>query len=433
VVEAVAERQPYAMPGAEINDLSQLNAGFQVLAGGESQRLCLARDDTRTVGSVVERYAAVPSLADPRALLPLEATPSALRAVLSQHIAGAASPLARGAARLLYLASHIGLARPLLRHRVSLIAPDHNFTEAPLHMFLSDILARRDFVTGLRLAPGRPNSKPVVQVVAHDGSILAYAKFGWEPLTCRLIRHEAAMLQELAPRIRGSALQVPKVIYNGKWQDLEALILAPLDSMGRTPHRASNVPVAASLALAEVRGQTIERLGRSAFWQRLRTRIEQLGTFLPEQNRRLVFQARDQVEGRWGDTLLPTGQSHGDWIPPNMVIRSDGTYSVWDWERSATDTPLGIDTMQFLVFLALKQRRSSWEAGGRFAQMARTALIRQRLDPNHSALLAILSLLQTLLWYAEAREAGRETDKAGREERDAGRFAHTLAVMLEQR
>jgi hypothetical protein len=112
---------------------------------------------------------------------------------------------------------------------------------------------------------------------------------------------------------------------------------------------------------------------------------------------------------------------------------SDGTYNVWDWERSATDTPFGIDTMQFLVFLALRQRRSSWKWGGHFAQMARTALTRQGLDPSHSALLAILSLLQTLLWYAEAREAGREVDEAGREERDAGRFAHALATMLEQR
>ena len=429
----VAERKPYVTPSAGLDELSQLRAAFQVLAGGESQRLRLARDDLHTMGSVVERYAAVPSLADPRALLPLEATPSALRAVLGQHIAGAANPLARGAARLLYLASHLGLARPLLRHRVSLMAPGHNFTGSPLRAFLSEILGRHDFVTGLRLAPGRPNSKPVVQVVAQDGSVLAYAKFGWETLTCRLIRHEAAMLRELAPRTGGSALQVPKVIHNGEWQGLETLILAPLDGRGRTPHRAANVPVAASLVLADVCGQTIERLGHSAFWRRIRTRIEQLAPFLPDQSRQLVLQARDLVEDCWGETLLPTGQSHGDWIPPNMVIRSDGTYNVWDWERSATDTPLGIDTMQFLVFLALRQRRSSWESGGHFAQMARAALTRLGLDPSHSALLAILSLLQTLLWYAEAREAGREADEAGREERDAGRFAHTLAAMLEQR
>jgi hypothetical protein len=420
------------IPNTGPDELSQLRAAFHVLAGGEHLRLRLTPYDSHSTGSVVERYAAVPSFADPRALLPLDAAPSALRAVLRQHIAGAASPLARGAARLLYIGSHIGLLRPLLRHRILLIAPGHDLTQTPLHAFFSDILARHDFVTSLRLAPGRPNSKPVVQVVAHDGSILAYAKFGWEALTCRLIQHEAAMLRDLAPRTRGSALQVPRVIYNGKWQGHEALILAPLDARGRTPHRAVNVPVAAALVLAEVRGQTIERLGYSAFWQRTRTRIEQLVPFLSEQNRQLVLRARDLVEGCWGETLLPTGQSHGDWIPPNMVIRSDGTYNIWDWERSATDTPLGVDTMQFLIFLALRQRRPSWEPTGRFAHTARTALTRLGLNPSHFTLLTILSLLQTLLWYAEAREAGREADEAGREERDAGRFAHALSAILER-
>ena len=412
------------IPGSELDEMRQLRAALQVLAGGESQRIRLARDSRHVVGTILGRYAAVPSLADPRALLPLDAPPAALRAVLGQYAAGAASPLARTAAKWLGLASWLGLARPLLRHRVSTVAVGHDYLRSPLHTYLGDLLHRLDFVTSFRLAPGRPNGKPVVQVVAHDGTVLAYAKFGWEELTSRLIRHEAAVLGEMARLTRGSVLRVPEVLHAGEWQGLETLILAPLKGTGRTPHSFADFPVAASRTLAAVCPHAIERLTDSSFWRRSRARVQQLGPFLSPQSHALVRRARDAVEAHWSDTKVQTGRCHGDWIPPNMLLRTDGVYNVWDWERSASDTPFGIDAIQFVVFLTLLQRRPSLTSGGHAERIGRKVLAELDLDPDHFTMLAVLTLLQTLLWYAEARQAGREGE-------EDSRFPQALTAILD--
>jgi hypothetical protein len=324
------------------------------------------------------------------------------------------------------LASGLGLARPLLQGRLSVVTPRDDLHETPLHEFLSAVLGKRDFVTSLRLAPRRPNGKPVVQVVAPDGHTLAYAKFGWERLTRQLIRHEATMLSELAPLIRDTALHVPRIIYAGDWYGLETLVLAPLEGTGRTPRSPADVPAAALVALAGIRPQVVERLGDSAFWRRTVSRVTQLAPHLRQSASQVILEARRAIETRWGDIELPMGQIHGDWIPPNMSIRPDGTLNVWDWERSVNNVPLGIDAVQFTLYLELRRHLPYRTLVKRVRRCGETALARQGLDPAKLMLLVILNLLETVLWFAEAKEAGREED-------EDSRFSRALAAVLDQR
>jgi hypothetical protein len=403
-----------------------LHAALRVLAGGDIKRLRLVREVGATTGRVIERYAAVPSLADPRALLPLDAAPAVLRAALGQHVAGAASPVARTAARLLRLASSLGLARLLLQERLSVVAPGDDLVETPLHDFLSEVLGQDEFVTSLRLAPRRPNGKPVVQVLARNGRVLAYAKFGWEKLTRRLICHEGSVLAELASLPRESVLQVPRIMYSGEWHNLETLVLVPLEGTGRTPRSPANVPVAASVALADVRPRVVERLGDSTFWWRTLSRIGKLAPLLSEGARHSIQEARHAIETRWGDVELPTGQIHGDWIPPNMLLKPDGKFNVWDWERSVSDAPLGIDPVQFILYLELQRRKPYRSLYSRVKRYGDEALVRHGLDPANLKLLVTLSLLETILWFGEARQAGRD-------EQEDSRFALALAAVLDQR
>jgi hypothetical protein len=402
-----------------------LRSAVRVLAGGDGHQLSLAHGCRAAPGRMIERYAAVPSLVDPRALLPLDASPPALRAALRQHATGAGSRMARTAARMLYLASYVGLARPLLYSRVSVVTTSGELAELPMRGFLRKVLGREDFVTSLRLGPGRPNSKPVVQVVAPDGTVLAYAKFGWEDLTRRLLRREATVLRELALVTCGTALQIPRVLHAGEWHGFETLVLAPLEGTGRTPRSHAEVPVAASTALAGACPRSIERLRDSAFWGRTISRISQVVPLLPEGTRGLILRARRKVEASWGDVRLPMGRVHGDWIPPNMLVRHDGILNVWDWEWSVGDVPLGIDTVQFIVYIALRRRMPYRDLLGRLKRHGREALTRQCLDPENLTLLTILSLLETVLWFAEARLAGRE-------ETEDPRFTRALGIVLDQ-
>ena len=408
---------------ARPDDLIHLRSALHVLAGGDAQRLTLARRFHEAPGRVIEQYAAVPSVADPRVLLPLNAAAPALRAALGQHAAGAANAMARAAARLLGLASRIGLARPLLYDRVSVVCTD-DLKETPLHAFFGEVLGRKDFVTSLRLAPRRPNGKPVIQVLARDGSVLAYGKFGWDPLTCRLVRLEAAVLNELASLTRDTVLQLPRVLHAGSWQGLETLVLAPLEGVGTTPRSPAAVPVATSVALAGLRPR-VERLDDSTFWRRTKSRIAQVAPVLSDFARSVILKTGRAIEDRWGDLKLPVGQVHGDWIPPNMLIRRDGKFNVWDWERSVSDGPLGIDAVQFILFLELRRRQPYRTLTSRVGYYGEQVLSRCGLDPGNLLLLTALSLLETILWFGEAKEAGRQDE-------EDERFIRALSAVLDQ-
>jgi hypothetical protein len=404
--------------------IKHLEPARQVLTGGDRRRLTLTVGAAPAGTRPIERYAAVPSLADPRALLPLHATGPALRTVLRQHAAGAASPAARGAAGALLAASRIGLAAPLLRGEVTLAGAE-GVEESALHGLLADILGRRDFVTSLRLAPGRPNGKPVVQVVAADGEVLAYAKFGWDDLTRRLVRREGTTISELERLTVGLPLHVPRILYRGDWNGLEALVLAPLSHMGRSPRRPSRLPIAASIALAGMRPRSVEPLGASKFWRRMATQAKECAPALRPPSTDAALMACDLVESRWGDLPIALGQTHGDWIPPNIALRTDGAFNIWDWEHGVADGPLGLDAMQFLLFVALNRRTPDRAFARRLLRDAETALPHLGIHPGIALPSLVLSLLGSLLWFAEALAAGR----AGQED---SRFAAALAVFLDE-
>lgn len=407
----------------ELVDVGSLFApALRVLGGGDDSRYNLINEGSRDDAKVIARYVAVPSLANPRALLALNVPPPAWRAALEPHARGAASRPARIIARLLQFTSFLGLSEMLFRDHIALVTSG-NTSEFPLHRFLGEVLGRNDFVTNLRIAPGRPNSKPVVQVVSSEGEVLAYAKFGWDGLTRRLIQNETKALNELELRTSGSGLHVPRVLCSRNWNGLEVIVVAPLEVVGTTPWRSTDVPVAASIALVGTRLRTRSRFRDSPFWRRVVGEIERAAPLMDAETGKILLAARAAIEGRWGDVELLNGQSHGDWIPPNISIRRDGAYSVWDWERSESDVPLGLDTLQFILFVELRKRPASTELVRRVELHGRQALLRQNLCPELVLLLAPLSLLRSLLWFGEARLAGRS-------ELEDSRFAQALVLFL---
>jgi hypothetical protein len=352
----------------------------------------------------------VPSFLNPRVLLPLDGTGAALGAALAQHVAGAASPFVRAAARGLQLANRVGLARPFLRDRLTIAAAGPGRHETQLHEFLSDVLGRGDFVTSMRIAPRRPNGKPVVQVIADDGTVLAYAKFGWEKLTRQLVRHEAQVLGELVSRTKGTPLRVPRVLFSGAWRGIEAVVLAPLAGQRLRLRSVSDMPVDAAIALAELRPRSRAELGDSAFWRKSAAQFDRIMPALDEPDRDILARARDQIEAQWGGVCLPMGQCHGDWIPPNMSVTPDGAYNVWDWELSDSNVPLGIDAMHFILHLELRGGRSAPATADRLCRFGRHVLFHMGLDPKRTPLLVALNLLRMIILYGEARCVAQAKD-----------------------
>src|SRR3546814_8626726 len=133
-------------------------------------------------------------------------------------------------------------------------------------------------------------------------------------------------------------------------------------------------------------------------------------TSLDERGREVLVTARNEIEDRWGGASLPMGQCHGDWIPPNMSVARDGSYNLWDWELSDGDTPLGIDTMHFILQMELRSSRSAPATARRLCRFGRDALLRMGLDPKQTPLLVALNLLRMNILYGEARRVAQAKD-----------------------
>ena len=72
--------------------------------------------------------------------------------------------------------------------------------ERPAHLLtehLREIFGRRDLELAVILGVPRLNRKPVLQVLASDGTVVGYVKAAWNDLTAALVRNEARVLADL--------------------------------------------------------------------------------------------------------------------------------------------------------------------------------------------------------------------------------------------
>lgn len=409
-----------SLPAQALVDLS---SALTVMASGAPDDIRIVPLNGGVPSQALERFAVLPRLSNPRVLLPLDAPVAALNAVLVQHEAGASSSLARTGARTLRMLSRLRLAPLLLRDRIAVTSLREDLSRTYLRRFLGEVLGREDFSISMRIAPSRPNGKPVIQAVSNDGTILAYAKFGWDDLTRQLVRHETTVLTELASLTEGLPLRVPRVLYRGECLGLEAGVLAPIQGRPLRVRSPSDMPILAAVAVANMRPRVRQNLCESIFWQQIVKDVVLVGPQLQEEDRCVVESACAKLEADWGQERLCFGQSHGDWIPPNMSIAADGTMNVWDWERSSTGVPVGVDSMQFLVYLALHRARFGRHSPDGLLRAGADALHRQGLRSGMAPLLLALTLLRSALWYGEARCSGRM-------QRGESRYVRLLEAIL---
>lgn len=265
-------------------------------------------------------------------VLPASSLPASAAAMARWSNAMSAAAVASRTAAMLGLRT--GLAMVALRDRV-----DVRVTAAPgepptLHEHLAAGLGVDRVVVACTFGPPRPNQKPVVQVMTPDGKTLAFAKVGWNPLTARLVAHEAGFLGGPEPN-RTTMMRLPKLLDLSSWQDRQIATLAAV--LGRPRLRrpeAPGVPVLRSLLALGTPHDGL--ISESPYRAELARR-----TTSPE-----LRSALQTIDERWGNERLPFGRWHGDWTPWNMRSDKDGLV-VWDWERTAPDAPAGFDALHY--------------------------------------------------------------------------------------
>jgi hypothetical protein len=365
----------------------------------------------------IERYVILPSARRPQILAPV-AAPGPAAAAITQFSNGAPAR-ARLAAAAAAAAVRAGVAQRLLRGRASIaVAPgvgDADLPDLVLSHHLARALALPRADLAVRVGAARPNGKPVAQVSAPDGRIIAFAKVGWNELTRGLVAAEAEALRGLAGS-PPAAFAVPELLHAGNWDG--AAVTAVVPALGGRPHVSYEPPQAATRELALGAAVERARLVESAWWRGLLDRIDISGG---EEQRG----AADRIGAASGDRELAFGRGHGDWTPWNMAD-VDGRLVVWDWERSGAGVPVGVDAAHYCLLVALNARglppeKAVPDTAGRLPRVL------EPLDvpASDADLVMALELLEMSVRFAEARAAGVTGLR--------DRFGSALAALLDGR
>ena len=361
---------------------------------------------TATLGGVRHRnadrsYLILPSLADPRLLVPRRprrGTGRALRSYGEQSSAARRLAVRLGSAVLAAGAGDLVL-RDRLEVRGADTIEDHLSSE--LH---------RDVVVSLHLGPARANRKPVLQLLDRSGRTVGFAKVATTALAAQLVTAETAALEALAaagPR----HLTVPRVLSAGSWRGLEILVQSPLPT--RQPRRPSPLRLARATAeVAAVGGLSTEPLD-GPYLAGLRRRVAALAD---AETRDGLAAALDELVAAGPDTTLPIGAWHGDWTPWNTAVVAD-TVLAWDWERFGRGVPVGFDALHYDLQPRVMGRRD--EAGAAAVDSVHRAadlLTPVGVPAAAAGAVAVLYLIEILARYggdAQARWSDWRSMTAG--------------------
>ena len=357
-------------------------------------------------GRAVERFAVLPSSADPRFLLPL-ACPKAASHALREYRTGRRGERVVRALLAAGIRSH--MAQPLLRNRVHVsVMPDVDLTARPgllLRAHVSEILGREDVQIAVDLVAARRHGMPTFHIVGRDGAALGVGKIGWNGVSGRLVANEARMLARLGQRIPSvREFDFPRVLHAGRWRELELLILAPAPAGRRRPV-PPRLPLAATDQVATLWGTERSSLARSGYWRGIRSRLRRAASTARPSGEALPAIA-DQLEQRHGGTMLAFGSSHGAWAPSSMDL-IDGRLYVRGWQRSSDLMPCGIDAVHFVHATEVPRRGvSGARALPTMLERSRLLLPRLGVAAANAELLLALHLLETSLRAAEAGALG---------------------------
>jgi hypothetical protein len=350
-------------------------------------------------------WAILPDRRRPRVLVPL-ASKRAAAAAVRQYSDGM-TQRARLTKALVGLGLRSGGPQRLLTRRGSVLragaggAPAAAAEGTLLHDYLPEALGRRDLAAAIVLGPVRLNRKPVLQLVDVRGEPVGYMKVGWNDLTRRLVRNEAAMLARLA-ELRPRTFAAPRLLHHGRWHGLEVTVSAALPHrLWRRGRRYRLPPLAATREIAALGGVQRATLGDSAWWRGLHRRLDPIRQRTTDRAATVLAAVLESLQ-QAADARLAFGTWHGDWGPWNMRATPERLL-VWDWERSGDGVPVGLDLLHFGYLTGVQGlRRPPASAAAASLRGAAPLLGDLGQEPDAGALLLDLYLLELFCRASEA-------------------------------
>jgi len=293
-----------------------------------------------------ERFAALPSPAAARLLVPLSPRDVATSALLRyRRLRSPGVNLGRWA---LAAAIRLGPAEGRFRRRrvVAIRVPDAS--ETPVARVLRALFDRDDLRYAVGVPAVGPSRKPVLHVFDPTGEPVAYVKIGWNEAMRRWVRNEAAALRRLETTTR-ALVRAPRLLGVASVGDLEATAVEPLPGDVRR-HRPTRPPPAIPY-LRELAALGVPGRGDWAgYLTGLRARAL---AALPAHVTDAALERLDRVAA---GVEAPLGFAHGDWVPWNMAWRRRELH-LFDWEHARDEVPVGMDLLHYRFMVAFNVER----------------------------------------------------------------------------
>jgi len=272
----------------------------------------------------VERYRVLPGGRHPRVVVPLGHS-AAARAVLQSDLGnhGIARRVTGALSRVGFLPPGVG-------------APLAVPAGTSLAAWLSERLDRPDLHVGITVGAPRPNRKPVLKLVASDGTVLAFAKVAWNPLTTALVANEQRWLERIEAE-RPAGITAPRPWLADTWKGMPVLITHPLAEPGTGPPFRVDGDLVAAIADLAPGGE--HDLVDSPWWKAAGERVAALDDEVAAGR---LTAARSVLAARLAGTRWRFGAWHGDLTAWN-AHPDPGGVTVWDWERASDPVPVGFD------------------------------------------------------------------------------------------
>ena len=306
-------------------------------AGGSAPESPQAASDT-AVGERERQsrtFGVVPSRRNPRCLIPLDSTESAMS---SLDLCRAYSPRAKLLKNFLRLPIRARCSK-LLLSRIDVSRE----SLAALEVLAGETLGVKNPAFAVSIpTPGR-NCKATIQVMSRDGEILGFLKVPLTDGAARRTRHETFTLRRLA-YIPGFQSCVPEVLFAGDWNGTYVLLQSPIP--GRPAgcrfsflHRRFLRKLHAA-SRSTRSGEDLVAVTDSR-WRKLAGEAD--GDWVKAGERAL-----DQAADRLASILVPCGISHGDFAPWNLRVHGE-SLRVFDWESANWNAPNQWDWFHFEI------------------------------------------------------------------------------------
>lgn len=357
-------------------------------------------DGFRRVGT----FAVLPNARRPRLLVPMTSRRTA-RAAFRQFNEGM-TQRARLTKALAGVALAVGGRRLLVGDRL-FVAVAETLSDVELgsllpERHLAEVLGCPGIAAAVTFGSLRPNRKPVLQAIAPDGSVPAYAKVAWNELTLLLVRNEATSLRRLA-RTPPRTFAVPRLIHHGPWGAREMTVISAFEHHVRRRGPLSAAPPAAVIReIAELSGVARMPIAEAPMWRDLQERILSSGAGARDRSAELAA----RFERDFGGLEVDVGTWHGDCAPWNMS-RAGQRLAIWDWERSRDGAPVGLDVAHFAHQVTLgRVGHDHVEAARRGGELVEPLLRELDIDAARWRATQAFYLFELFLRYEDATAQG---------------------------